>query len=406
MAATETEGSKGSLKQKIIAAVAILVVVLVAMGVWAYAKGIIYPMNAAAKYGAFDYLDESEVTEYIMTYKQQMGYGEADDDEWAEFLAMYNLTPDRLRFSTITQILSDKTVKKRCDEMGIQATDAEVDAAVQQLKSVYGIGGEETWSATLALYGQTEEGLEDAYRLQILKEKLCDAKVPTPTPTDDEVRDYISDFAAARLSDEMAEAVSAEAAAQVAKTSEGSLLSHSYCFAIKVSGDEAHLTDYNQVDLVRQEFMEMGTDEESFVTVLALYSNDEELIEGNGAMGWNVDGAGFSETYERMLATVAEGGVSSVFTDGDRVCFIWVDQTYTVPYAQDELDSLDLDAMPKSLREYFTDCTAYGLWKQKSQEYLADLVANMDVTVYPMPADVPYNVDMSPYLVEEDASDE
>lgn len=91
----------------------------------------------------------------------------------------------------------------------------------------------------------------------------------------------------------------------------------------------------------------------------------------------------------------------SVFTDGDCACFIWVDQTYAVPYGEDDLATLDLESMPDSLRQYFSDAEAYVLWNEASDAYLDELVASMDVTIYEMPADVPYNVDMPAYLVEE-----
>ena len=388
-------------------AAAVVVVALVGTGVWAYAAGVITPANAAAKYGLFDYLDESEVTDYIMTYKEQMGYGDATDDEWATFLATYNLTPDRLRLSTIAQILADKAVEKRCAELGITASDDEVEAVINTLKSSLGLSGDdETWSATLELYGQSEEGLRETYRLELLKQKLCTEEVEVPTPTDDEVRSYIASFAASRLATETAEAASSEEAEEIVETSTGTLVKHSYCFTFKTSGDEISLDESRQVELVRQEFIESGLDVENFLTLLALYSNDEEAIEANGSMGWDADSSEYSEQYALMLETVEVGGLSSVFTDGDSACFIWVDQGYTVPYDESELEALDLDAMPASLYEYFSDCEAYVLWQEASDEYLNDLVASLDVTIYEMPSDAPYNVDMSAYLVSDDDSED
>ncbi len=395
--------------RRIRVAVIVCVVVMVAAagaGVGAYAAGIITPANAAAKYGPFDYLDESEVTEYIMTYKEQMGYGDATDEEWASFLAAYNLTPDRLRLSTIAQLLANKVVEKRCAELDITVSDDEIEAAITTLKTMFGLSDdEETWAATLELYGQSEEGLRETYRLELLKQKLCTAEVEIPTPTEDEVRSYIASFAASSQAAEVAEAASTEEVEEILENSTGTLVKHSYCFVFKTTGDEISLDESQQVELVRQEFIESGLDVENFVTLLALYSNDEDAIEANGSMGWDIDASEYSEQYARVLETVEVGGVSTVFTDGDYACFIWVDQGYTIPYNEDELAALDLSAMPTSLYEYFSDYEAYLLWQKASDEYLNNLVSELDVTIYEMPSDVPYNVDMSAYLISDDEED-
>lgn len=392
------------LVRNIVIAVAAAVVVIAGAGVGAYAAGVIMPAKAAAKYGAFDYLDESEVTEYIMTYKEQMGYGDATDDEWASFLASYNLTPDRLRLSTIEQLLSDKAVEKRCADLGITASDEEVDATIETLKGSIGLLDDDSWAETLAMYGQTEEGLRDVYRRELLKQKLATEEVEMPEPSDDQVRSAVADFAASRQQTEAANAATSEESQAILNGDGETLVRHSYCFRIKALGDEVSLDDSQQAELVRQEFMESGMDIDTFATLVALYSNDDETKETAGAMGWDADTSAYSEMYVRTLSSVEVGGVSSVFTDGDYACFIWVDQGYAVPYGEDALASIDLEAMSDSLRQYFSDVASYALWTEASDAYLNNLVASLDVTVYEMPADVPYNVDMSAYLVEEDDS--
>ncbi len=392
-------------RNTIIIVVIVVVVAAIAAFIWGYATGAIYPASAAAKYGTFDYLSEQDVTDDIMTYKEQMGYGDATDEEWAEFLASFNLTPERLRYSTIVNRLSNVAIEDKCKELGITVSDEEIDDVVKGFKSLYGFGDDEVWADTLEMYGQTEEGFREVQRLELLKEKLCDEEVEMPTPTEDEIRSYIESFAASRQSDEINDVGSEEEAEALRSDDASALLRHSYCYKYDIAGDEATLDESDQVQLIKEEFEESGTDVEVFETILATYCNDDEIMSISGDMGWDADTDEYSEVYMRMLDTLDEPGVSDIFNDGDAICFIWVDQVYSLPYSQEKLESLDLGTMPDSLYDYFSDCEAYILWQDDCDDYVATLAGELPVTLYPMPDDVPYNVDMTPYIVEEDEED-
>ncbi len=390
--------------RNIIIIVAAVIVVAAAAFTYCYARGIITPANAAAKYGTFDYLDEQDVTDYIMLYKDQMGYGDASDDEWAQFLAAYNLTPDRLRLSTIQELLLEKAIDKECADRGITVSDEEVDQMVEADKANY--FSEDIWRETMEQYGQTEEGYREVCRQALLQEKLRQT-VEGSEPTEDDVHNVIAEYAASVQESEAEDAESYEEAQAILNNSDGEhLIRHSYRYVYKVSGDEATLSEHEQVDLVKQEFEESGLNVDTFMVILGTYCNDQSVIEENGDMGWDADPADYSDVYTRELEQTEVGTVSDTFNDGDYISFIYVDQGYDVPYSEEKIDALDLDAMPESLYEYFFDCAAYELWEDASDEYLANLLSDMNVTVYPMPADVPYNVDMSPYLVTEEDEEE
>ncbi len=388
----EKPKSNGRPKRIVALVVAAILVIVAAAITWAFAIGAIAPVGAAARYGVFKYVQEQDVTDYIETYKTQMGYGEASDDEWAQFLAAYNLTPERLRLTTVNELLTEAAIQERCDALGITVSEEEIDASVDTLKQSLAFNDDAIFQQTLEQYGQTLAGLRESYRKQLLQTKLCAQEVATPEPLDDEVRDYITSVAQSHMSDEE----------QQTGTPDYSIdweIKESYCFAMNVSGSEPSLQDMNQVEAIRQQFMASEMTYQSFKGILELYCNDEDVKSNNGSMGWSVDTSSYSEAYTKELNSTATGGLSNVFNDNGMVCFIWVDQSFTLPRTDESLGNLDLSSMPSSLHRYFSDCVGYSLWKTASSEYLSDLVKGYDVLLYPMPSDVPYNTDMSKYLV-------
>lgn len=362
-----------------IAVVIVIAVAIIAGAVTGFVTGRLYPNGAAAKYDLFSYVEESEVTDYIEDYKTQMGYGDASDEGWATFLAAYNLTPERLRASTIDQLVTDKIAEKKCSELNITVSDDELNQAVDYYKNLYAYGDDEAWAKTLSQFGQTEEGFRDSQRLSILKQKLAENQVAQPTPSDDEVKDTIASYI------------------DNANSSGTSLtLKHSYCFKKKKSSSEGSLDERNEVQKIRDGLVKVGASEESFASVVDLYSDDEdELKQKAGANGWNANTAGYGEEYVKALDSTGKGGVSSVFADDDYYYFIWVSDTYTLPKKSSKASDIDLSKMPDALHQYFSGVAAYAQWQQKSQEYLANLTSSANVVYFAMPADVPYNVDMS-----------
>lgn len=367
-------------------AVVVIALVIVAGTFAAFATGTLCPNGAAAKYDLFSYVEESEVTDYIENYKAQMGYGNASDEDWATFLAAYNLTPERLRISTVDQLVTDKITEKKCSELGITVSDDELSQAVDYYKNLYAYGNDDTWQQTLSQYGQTEEGFRESQRLSILKQKLAENQVPQPTPSDDEVKNTIASYI------------------DNANANETSLtLKHSYCFKKKKSSSEGSLDELNEVQKIRDELVKVGATEESFASVVSLYSDDEdELKQKAGANGWNADTSGYGEAYVKALESTDKGGVSSVFSDDEYYYFIWISDTYTLPKKSAKATDVDLNKMPDALHQYFSDVTAYAQWQQDSQEYLANLTSDVNIACFAMPADVPYNVDMS---LAQNASD-
>ena len=355
----------------VVAVVLIAAVAYVAHAVWA---GDMAPADAAAKYDGFNYLPEGEVTDYIATYREQMGLAESSDEDWATFLAAYNLTPQRLRYTTIQQLITDALVRKKAQELGLEADEAEVDASVQALRDTLGLGDDDILQQTLEAHGQTEEGLREVYRAAIVKRLLLSAEVETPVPTDEQVKDYLKGLI---------------------PTLESTTVRHTYCFKLDGVAESGDADKISLVQKLRRQFLAGEETAENFAALVQAYSNDAELLETGGANGWDIDSSALSSSYLGVLEGLGKGDVSNTFRDGESYCFVWVDDDYTLPTGDAAIDALELSSMPDSLRRYFSDSEAYVLWEEAGTEYLAQLLEDADVVYYPMPADVPYNVDMS-----------
>ncbi len=361
-----------SKKSKIILVVVAVVVLIVITVIWT----ILAPSGTvAAKYGIGKYIYEKDVTEYIQTYQSQEGMLNSSDEEWADFLKENDLTPESLRKKTIDQLLYDTAIRDQCIKLGITVTEEEIDEATNAFKEAMSFGDEDIWEKTLEMYGQTDEGFRSVYELELLKQKLIEQEVQKQEPTEDDVREYIDAIAAQGVTS----------------------TKHSFAFKLSVPEDVSSSDTLKQVNKILKEFLDGDQSKESFAALVQLFSDNDDLIQTQGANGWDLDQSGYSDEYIAKLSELEQGDTSNVFVDGDDYCFIFVSDVYKFP--QVEQSDIDLDSVPESLLEYFEDATSELLTDDEGERYIQRLVEAYGVTYEPMPEDVPYNVDMS--LAEE-----
>ena len=374
IAGAKPAGKRGkAIRVIVVAAAAIVVAVLAFVGYGVY-TGDLAPTDAAAKYDGMHYLPEDEVTDYIQLYQEQMGLAESSGSDWATFLAAYNLTPARLRYSTIQQIVSDKLVQAKADELGIAASEEEIDASITTLRNTLGLGDSEILRQTLQAHGQTEEGLREVYRQAIVKRMVLSSEVEMPEPTDEQVKEFMKTYDASLAS---------------------TTARHTYCMRLPREEQEGDRTNVTHIAELRAAFAKGDKTPEAFSAMVKAEAVDEDLAARGGANGWDIDSAGYSEEYLEALEPLEVGDVSEVFSDDDGYAFIWVSEDYELPTASEAIDALDPEDVPASLWSYLSDSAAYKLWETAGNAYLDKMLQDADVVYYPMPADVPYNVDMS-----------
>lgn len=376
--------ARRSRKRIVLAAlIALLVVVAAVLGFMLY-KGALAPASAAAKYDLLSYISEEEVTEYVETYRTQVGC--ADDDEtWGQFLAAYGMTPELLRAATVRQLIIDDEVAKAAKKAGISVSSEELDSYVELMKGNLAFGDDTIWEQTLSNYGQTEEGLREAYTRTLLEEKLFEANVPVPEASRSDVLSYL------------------ESALPT-----GGSYKHIYYLTVEGLDEGSSYEKLANVQKIRSMLLESGeVTAETFGAFVSAYCTDDELVARGGANGWSIDMADYSEAYQGAVTDTKVGEVSPVFKDTNGYSFVWIDTKYKLPDISAELGTDDfdgdayLDDIPETLFQYFSDLAARELWADDCQDYLNELYEQSNPVVFGMPAGLSYAVDMTPYYSEQ-----
>lgn len=358
-------GGRGgwSRREKALMAVAVVAIV-VAIAAVVLCVGALRPPGAAAKVNDF-YLSEDEVSAYVA--EQRARNQQTDDATFASALLGQGLNPGTYRQSAINQLALNALVNKTAEELGVSPTDEEVQEQLDAMKQTAAFGDEDIWQKTLSRYGTDEEGVRAQLRTNLAEQALYDAEVAQPKPTDEQVREY---------------AASAKA---------GSTDVHSW--RIVFAGDDAQTRAKECADEIEQ--AGAGLNAEAFRMMAIAYSDDEGAGEDGGDYGWTAADDD-SHEYLEEVSNMKDGTVSGPLTLGDEgiTVIAYRDMSYTYP-PQAECLELDLDALPAGLEDHLSSQESRVLWESACDAYLADLLGGAEITYYPMPKDVPYNVSAS-----------
>ena len=366
-------------RRRIIAiVVAAVLVILLGVLIWLLVIGAIAPWYVAAKYYGMHYITESEVSDYVESYQIQQGYEDATDEDWAIYLAAYDLTPETLRASVIQQLVTTDMIEIRAKENGVELSDEEWEYYRANIVDNLAFGDEDIYQETIEAQGQTVEEYEDSYRNLLLREKLYEAVVEVPEATDEETLSYIA-----------------------STYTEETKAKHIYYFYLPyddpddTDGDGQAGTYEERVEVqeIQDELIEEGLSAENFEIMVGGYSEDDDLIETGGAYGWDLDIEDYSSEFQDEVDKTKVGEVSEVFGDEDGYAFVYIDTKFVIP-AYDADDPYTLDDFPESLQDWFADCASLDLWDDDCNEYLGTLYEESNCLIYDMPESVPYNVDM------------
>lgn len=92
----------------------------------------------------------------------------------------------------------EMVVLQRCDELGISASDEEIDEYEGRLKAMLGADTEESsfiWEAYLERGGYTEQGIRAAFAYQLRLQKLYEMEVPREPASEEVVQRYAEAYA-------------------------------------------------------------------------------------------------------------------------------------------------------------------------------------------------------------------
>lgn len=346
-----------------LAAIAVIAVVLAAAGWWLYA-GARVPNDAAAKVDDF-YISEQDVSDWIGQYRS--AYSLSDDADFASALASQNLNVVTFRQSAVNQLALAQLIANRADELGIEVSEDDVQARIEQSKEALTFGDDGVWADTLSQYGMTEDDLRLQIRSSLLQQAVCEADVERREAADDEVLSFAQTYL--------------------------SSTTQKHAYRIVFYGDDAADKAnecLSQLMAARDEG-EVGIAE--FTEYAKRLSEEEGVEESGGSYAWS--GSSLASEEAQALDDLDVGTFSSLVTveSTGAAEILFCDADYTFP-ASSEMMTLPED-IPDELRSVISDAASEALWSSDCETYLSSLLIRAKITYYPVPDNAAYNVDMS-----------
>ena len=353
-------------------ALALVTAVAVVFGVVAGALCIMaqVPDDAAAKVNG-SYVYESDVAEWVEQYRTS--YSLEDDADFADSLISSSITVSDFRIDAINELAMVVLIQQRASELGATASDEEAQELLEDAKEYYADGDEDTWAEVLENSGYTEEELLEQYKISILQDAVYEADVPQVEATEDELVTYMKAYLA------------------------DSTQKHAY--RILFTGDDA--AERAEACLAELEALEEdgGLDLEAFGELAVEYSDDEDVAETLGEYAWS--GSDMDDSAKEAIEELEVGMFSdAVSVDDETVEVLYCDEEYAFPTYSDLVEVPD--DVPDELMEEVEEAAADYVWQDDCEEYLVQMLAQAEITYYPLPSDASYNIDLSAYEDEED----
>ena len=300
-------------------------------------------------------LTEDTVTKQIMSMRTSYGY--TKDKDWAQYLVNNDLTPKKYRKQLIDSYTQQILLQQAQKENGVTVSDEEVEKAWKD--ACKSAGGAKTFKKTLKTYGYTEDTYKSSLKESLAQQKLKEAVAPTSKPEDSEIVDYINE--------------------NLSKYNDARRSSN---ILIKVDSDASD-EDKAAAKAKAQECLDkINSGELSFEDAVKQYSDDTGSKEKKGDVGWDKLTT-FVDSYQAALEGLNKGDVSDV-----------VESTYGYHIIKCT-DYFHVDSqVPKAIKKYVSNVVKTQAASTAYSEWLEQYKKDADITVNPMPKDVPYNVSL------------
>ena len=310
---------------------------------------------------------EDDVTDYIENVRASvLTYYSSDneDDAWGEYLAQYGYTPESLRETVIeNQFVQREIIRQGAESEGISIDASTIDSYVSDMRAYY--DSDEAWQNALSQLDMTEQEYRDSIELALMNQQLQEKVAPETEPTEEELVE--------------------EANANLSTWDGAKRSSH-----ILFDADDAETAQsvLDQINAGTLDFAEAAKE----------YSNDGSAQDG-GDVGWDKLSS-FVDEYQTALDGLSVGQISGLVESQFGIHIIMCTDEFTAPQSitsTSEIPSEFIDSI-RSAIESSDSSTAYQEWLDAYRE-------SADVVINEMPANAPYNIDMSAYT-EEESTDE
>ena len=327
-----------------------------------FLAGSFVPPGAAAKVGDF-FVDDSEVAEYIA--EQRFRNGVEDDSAFATYLLQQGMNVYTYRQSIINQIALDRLIENRASDLGAMPSEADVEGQVKALWESNGIEDEDAWQEYLDERGVSDSGLRSQIRTNLAEDAMYERDVQRKEASDEELIAYIKSNRA------------------------GGTEKHSWRMIFSGEGAKERA----ETALAKVRALGDKLSPKTFSALATKLSDSPTVSDDGGDAGWTyMDG---SSSYASALSALKEGGVSEVLqteTDGN-YGIAYCDNVYSYPEAA-AVEELKVSELPEGLADDLRGLAEEEAWKTDCGVYLTALLADADITYYPIPKGAVYDIDM------------
>ena len=306
-------------------------------------------------------LTEDTVTKQIMSMRTSHGY--TKDKDWAQYLVNNDLTPKKYRKQLIDSYTQQILLQQAQKENGVTVSDEEVEKAWKD--ACKRSGGAKAFKKTLKTYGYTEDTYKDSLKESLAQQKLKDAVAPTSKSKDSEIVDYINE--------------------NLSKYNDARRSSNILIKVDSGASDE----DKAAAKAKAQECLDkINSGELSFEDAVKQYSDDTGSKDKKGDVGWDKLTT-FVDSYQKALEGLNKGDVSDVVESTYGYHIIKCTDYFHVDSQVD-----DIKQVPKDIKKYVSNVVKTQAESTAYSEWLEQYKKDADITVNPMPKDVPYNVSL------------
>lgn len=308
-------------------------------------------------------IEEDTITKYIQDFRTSSDL--TSDQDWANWMNENSLDPSTVRSQVIDYYIEVELKKQACDEKGITIDESQVDDKVNSMKANY--SSDEEWENALNSAGINEDSyrqaIEEGLRDEALMNNVAgDSADPDDAQVLEMLNTYYTMFDGAKRSSHILFSSDDEATAQQVL-------------------DQINAGTLDFADAAKQ------------------YSTDTASAENGGDVGWDAINT-FVDAYTSALDGLSKGQVSGLVTSDYGIHIIKCTDEFHC-----DGTATSLDQYPSEFVDYISNIvksqnqsTAYNDWFNSYKE-------QADIQINDMPADVPYNLDMTQYESSDDNSD-
>lgn len=307
-------------------------------------------------------IPEDEITLAIEGIREEQSL--TDEDTWGQWMAQTGYTPESVREEVLDTYINKEVLLQHAADKGVTVDDATVQSYVDDMKANYS-NDEARWQQALKAAGMTEDEYRDNIRYSLLYRGVCDSFAAESEPSDEDMLSTAQTYAA------------------------------SYDGAKRSSHI---LFDADDAETAQQVLDQINAGTISFEDAAREYSKDTGSAENGGDVGWDKLTT-FVTEYQDALDGLEKGQVSGLVTSTYGIHIIKCTDVFTAP---DEVASID--QLPSEFVDSIRTTVLQNNEAQAYSDWLTSCRDSSDVVINDMPADVPYNVDMSKYQTEDSSS--